>query len=61
MRSYDLVLFDLDGTLIEFHHQYLFEQTHRILEQLGHPPVQQTILNDCFSDFDYFRFSPITG
>jgi len=52
------VLFDLDGTLIEFHHDYLFEQTESILERIGHPVVERETLNECFSAFDFFRFFP---
>jgi len=54
--SFDLIIFDLDGTLIEFHQEYLFEQTFKILEELKHPPVEKSILKHHFSMFDYFAF-----
>ena len=54
--SFDLIIFDLDGTLIEFHHEYLFEQTFRILEQFQHPPVARETLEHHFSSFEYFAF-----
>lgn len=54
--SFDLIIFDLDGTLIEFHHDYLFEQTFRILEQFQHPPVARETLEHHFSSFEYFTF-----
>lgn len=52
----DLVIFDLDGTLVEFHHDYLFSETHRILERMGHPPVNSAKLHETFASFDYFAF-----
>ena len=54
----ELVIFDLDGTLIEFPHDYLFEETHRILNELSRPLVHMSILKTCFSSFDYFQFIP---
>lgn len=51
-----LVIFDLDGTLIEFHHEYLFSQTEEILFQLKHPPVSRGELQSSFAAFDFFRF-----
>ena len=54
--AHRLVLFDLDGTLIEFHHDYLFTQAEQILIEIGHPKIERTVLEDCFSSFDFFRF-----
>lgn len=51
-----LVIFDLDGTLVEFPHEFLYLETERILSEFSYPPVKRSILESCFSDFDYFRF-----
>lgn len=51
-----LVLFDFDGTLVEFHHEYLFSQTEKILSLLEHPPVSRSVLDQAFRAFDFFRF-----
>ncbi len=50
------ILFDLDGTLIEFHHDYLFEEASRIIATIGHDPVERSELASCFQEFDFFRF-----
>lgn len=52
-----LIIFDLDGTLIHFHHDYLFSQTKSILEKLEHPGVPRTELEKHFSEFDFFSFA----
>lgn len=54
--SIRLVVFDLDGTLVHFHHDYLLDETLRILPLLEHPPVDRMELIDHFSSFDFFRF-----
>ena len=54
MKEY--IAFDFDGTLVEFHTDYMFSETHRILSKLNHPAVSQDVLEECFSDFDFFRF-----
>jgi len=51
-----LVIFDLDGTLVEFPHDYIFSQAKRILEEFEHPPVPREELAEHFSMFDFFRF-----
>lgn len=51
-----LILFDLDGTLIEFHREYLFTRTATVLEKMAHPPVSREDLERHFSLFDYFSF-----
>lgn len=51
-----LAIFDLDGTLVEFHHDYLFSEAERIIEHLVHPPTPRELLEECFSAFDFFRF-----
>ncbi len=50
------MIFDLDGTLVHFHHAYLFEQTLGILERLGRTQVERSLLESCFAAFDYFQF-----
>jgi len=50
------IAFDFDGTLVEFHREFMFSETHRIIKKLGHPPVPEDVLTECFSDFDFFRF-----
>ena len=52
----ELVIFDLDGTLVEFPHDYLYRETYRIIDSLSFPRVEQCVLQSCFSSFDYFRF-----
>ena len=51
-----VVIFDLDGTLVEFHRDYLFAETMKILDRLNHPPVEIELLQSSFAAFDYFRF-----
>lgn len=52
-----LAIFDLDGTLIHFHHDYLFSQTDKILKKLNHDQVPKDVLEKHFSDFDFFSFT----
>lgn len=54
-----LAIFDLDGTLIHFHHDYLFSQTASILSKLEHPQIPRTELEQHFSAFDFFRFAQV--
>ena len=51
-----VVIFDLDGTLVEFHRDYLFSETAKILDKLNHPPVEIDALHASFAAFDFFRF-----
>ena len=51
-----VVIFDLDGTLVEFHRDYLFSETAKILERMNHPAVELELLQSSFAAFDYFRF-----
>jgi phosphoglycolate phosphatase-like HAD superfamily hydrolase len=55
-KKIKLALFDLDGTLVEFHHEYLFSQAEKLIGELGHKPVHRTEIEDAFSDFEFFRF-----
>lgn len=52
----ELVLFDLDGTLIEFHHEYLFSETERILRLFDREVVSRETMSTHFRAFDYFAF-----
>lgn len=54
-----LVIFDLDGTLVRFPHDYLISEAIRINGELGHPPVPSTEIHEAFEAFDFFRF--VTG
>jgi phosphoglycolate phosphatase-like HAD superfamily hydrolase len=51
-----VIIFDLDGTLVEFPHEYLFCETQRILEAFSHPPIERIELEASFAAFEYFRF-----
>jgi phosphoglycolate phosphatase-like HAD superfamily hydrolase len=51
------IIFDFDGTLVEFPMKFMFEETHRIIHLLGLPKITDEELEDCFSDFDFFRFT----
>lgn len=51
------IIFDFDGTLVEFPTRFMFEETHRIIDLLGLPEITNEELEDCFSDFDFFRFA----
>ena len=56
MPQYELILFDLDGTLIEFHHDFLFSQAQKLSKQFLNLEVSWDELEETFSDFDFFRF-----
>ena len=49
-------LFDLDGTLVEFHKEYLFSEALRILVDLGRPKLAWEELEHYFAHFDFFGF-----
>ena len=51
-----LVIFDLDGTLIEPPLDFLFTQAESILPQLGYPGVTRVQIADYYSKFDMFGF-----
>jgi len=52
----ELFMFDLDGTLVEFHHNYLLDEAERIIQLLNHPLVPREELHAGFRLFDFFRF-----
>ncbi len=54
-----LVIFDLDGTLVRFPHDYLISEAVRINAELGHPAVPAKEIHEAFEAFDFFRF--VTG
>lgn len=56
LEEAELFMFDLDGTLVEFHHHFLFNEAERIIQLLGHPPVPKAELETGFRLFDFFRF-----
>ncbi len=51
------IIFDYDGTLVEFPISFMLEEAQRILKLAGRPSVSSEVLNSAFSDFDFFRFS----
>ncbi len=51
-----LIIFDLDGTLVEFSTDYLLDEAIRIIEKVEHPEVARHDLLAAFSSFDFFRF-----
>ncbi|MBL7662411.1 HAD family hydrolase [bacterium] len=51
-----LVIFDLDGTLIEFHHDFLLSESERIFQQLAMPHITREILQHGFERFNFFHF-----
>lgn len=55
-KKIKLALFDLDGTLVEFHREYLFSQAEKLIGEMGHRPVHRAEIEDAFSDFEFFRF-----
>lgn len=53
-----VVLFDLDGTLVEFPREHLFQTTIEVCQQLGiHPPTELEMLRH-FTAFDFFAAIP---
>ena len=56
MNPSELFIFDLDGTLIEFHRDYLIQQALSISPKLGYPSVTEPILIEAFENFDFFRY-----
>lgn len=53
-----LAIFDLDGTLIHFEHDYVFTKAKEILPQLGYPDITAQDLERRFADNRMFDFVP---
>lgn len=51
-----LVVFDLDGTLIDYEHEHLFSEMIRILPSIGYPDITRERLEELFSHDDLFGF-----
>lgn len=51
-----LVIFDLDGTLIDYEHEHLFSEMVRILPSIGYPEITRQKLEELFSHDDLFGF-----
>jgi len=56
VKEKKLLIFDFDGTLVHFPFSFFYQETHRIFIKNEWATLEQTILEECFSDFDYFRF-----
>ena len=52
------ILFDLDGTLIEFPKDFLFSQAYQVFDSLEMEHASEEELEEAFSDFDFFRIAP---
>lgn len=50
------VIFDLDGTLIEYPYEYVFNETERVLHKLEMPALGRETFQERFSNFDFFGF-----
>lgn len=55
----ELVIFDLDGTLIDYQHEFLFQEALRVLPQLGYPNITRTDLEDWFCSNNFFGYVPL--
>ena len=53
-----VILFDLDGTLIEFPKLFLFEQASSVFSSLGVELPEVHHFEAAFSNFDFFRIAP---
>lgn len=51
-----LVIFDLDGTLVEFPREYLLSEVNRIMPKIDLPQVSSEKLNEAFRSFNFFSF-----
>lgn len=52
-KNKKLFIFDLDGTLIHFHKDYIFAIAEEVITDLGHPKVSRIKLEENFSSFDF--------
>jgi len=53
-----LVIFDLDGTLVKFPKEFLFQQAEEVVKTLELPSVERELMEEAFADFDFFRWIP---
>ena len=53
-----LAVFDLDGTLIHYEFDHFFEETLKILPELGYPETTLSDLARYFEEYNYFGFVP---
>jgi len=51
-----LVIFDLDGTLVEFPREYLISEVDRIMPKINLPKVSHERLTEAFRSFKFFDF-----
>jgi phosphoglycolate phosphatase-like HAD superfamily hydrolase len=56
LEEAELFLFDLDGTLVKFHTDFLFDEAERILRLLNHSIVKRTAIEEGFRSFNFFGF-----
>jgi len=56
LNDAELFLFDFDGTLVEFHRDFLLDEAILVNEKLAHPFIERELLDEGFRDFDFFRF-----
>lgn len=50
----ELIVFDLDGTLVRFPHDYILGVTERIISEMSIPEVARSVLQQQFAKFDLF-------
>ena len=53
----ELIIFDLDGTLVDFPKEYLFLETKRILPTIGYEVPSVEEMEEYFSNFNFFGFA----
>jgi len=53
----ELIIFDLDGTLVDFPKEYLFLETQRILPLIGYNLLSADEMEEGFSNFNFFGFA----
>lgn len=49
-----LIIFDLDGTLVEYPFDHFFKRSDEVLVEIGHTTIARDIMQDAFSRFDFF-------
>ena len=53
----ELIALDFDGTLVEFHLEFLLSESMRILPDLGYGHITTEELREHFASFDFFAFA----